>query len=98
MKILISALDDGAADRDVEVAGLNYDPANSNFWMHCIMGDDWFQRVNSCASLSFSPKLVRISDGVMFVVYETRGQVDEFVEWTIRAQRQVEHGYRTMRG
>ena len=55
MKILISSLDSDTSDQEIEVAELNFDRLNGNFWMRCVMGDDWLQRVNSCAVLAFKP-------------------------------------------
>ncbi|MCF8037903.1 MAG: hypothetical protein K9K79_01170 [Desulfohalobiaceae bacterium] len=98
MKVLISSLGNNDSNREVVVGELNFEPEKNNFWMRCVMGDDWFQRVNSCAILDFSPRVVRLSEHAIFIVYETAGQVDEFEAWLQYAEEQVREGYRTMRG
>ena len=66
--------------------------------MRCVMGDDWLQRVNSCAVLAFKPRLVRFSGDAVFVVWDTERQAIEFAEWLAYAREAVREGYRTMRG
>ena len=65
MKVLISSLEDQTRDSEVEVSDLNYDHDEGRFWMCCVVGDDWLQRVTS--SLPFKPRLVRIVDSIIFV-------------------------------
>ena len=98
MRILISSLDGSSTDLEAEVGELRYESDNGNFWMPCVMGDDWLQRVNSCARLETSPRIVRSSDSTMFVVYDTGCEATEFYEWLGYATEQVQDGYRTMRG
>lgn len=98
MRVLISSLSTEAIERDIEVGELNFEQENGNFWMRCVIGDDWLQRVNSSARLEFVPKLVRHSSKVTFVVYETEGQAQKFEDWLRYAQEQVRESYRTMRG
>ena len=98
MKILISTLDDQSSEREVEVGELNYEREEGNFWMRCVMGDDWFQRVNSCASLDFTPKAVRFSSDISFVVFDNGSQVEQFENWLKDAESKVREGFRTMRG
>ena len=98
MRVLISSLSAVAREREVEVGELNFEQDKGNFWMQCVMGDDWLQRVNSSARLEFPPKFVRNSANVAFVVFETEFQAQQFEDWLIYAQEQVRKGFRTMRG
>lgn len=98
MKVLISSLDSSSSDCEVEISELNFEREKGNFWMRCVMGNDWLQRINSSATLGFSPRVVRFTDSVVFVVYETGGQAHEFESWLQHAQEQVREGYSTMRG
>ncbi len=96
MKVLISSLEDQAHESEVEVDELTYDREKGCFWMRCVMGDDWFQRVTS--SLPFKPRLVRIIDRIIFVVFNLQSEAEQFSVWLAEAQSAVEYGYRTMCG
>lgn len=98
MRVLISSLSAVAKEREVEVGELNFEQDKGNFWIQCVMGDDWLQRVNSSARLEFPPKLVRYSANVAFVVFETECEAQQFEDWLFYAQEQVRKGFRTMRG
>jgi hypothetical protein len=96
MKVLISSLEDQKHEGEVEVSELNYEREKGCFWMRCVMGDDWFQRVNS--SLPSKPRLVRIVDRIIFVVFNLQSEAEQFSVWLAEAQAVVEYGYTTMRG
>lgn len=98
MRVLISALDDENYDVKLEVSQLNYTPADNNFWMPLLMGDDWLQRVNSSHILKIRPCIVRIEDKIGFIVFSNRSDADQFHAWLIAAEEQVREGFRTMRG
>ncbi|MGZ3578228.1 MAG: hypothetical protein ACXU98_04335 [Syntrophales bacterium] len=98
MKVAISSLDDKNNEDEIDVSELNYDYENNNFWMHRIWGDDWFQRVNSSLSIKFVPRVVRFSNNVAFVVFDSTSESDQFKSWLKHAEEQVREGYRTMRG
>lgn len=95
MKALISSLEDQTRESEVEVSELNYDREKGCFWMRCVMGDDWFQRVTS--SLPSKPRHVRIVDKIIFVVFNLQSDAEQFSDWLAEAQAAVEYGYRTMR-
>jgi len=96
MKILVSSLEDQAHESEVEVSELNYDRENNLFYMRCVMGDDWFQRVTS--SLPFAPLVVRFVDRIAFVVFSLHSDANQFTAWLREAEAAVQNGYRTMRG
>lgn len=96
MKILISSLEDPTDESEVEVFELNYDLEKGSFWMRCVMGDDFFQRVTS--SLPYKPLLVRVVDRLIFVVFNLQSEVEQFSVWLSEADAAVDYGYKTMRG
>lgn len=97
MKVLISALDSSAEDLETAVPErLHFDQESNQFWLRCVMGDDWFQRVTS--RLKFRPRLVRYSEDTIFIVFEAGSEAREFFDWLHDAQQAVEEGFRTMRG
>ena len=96
MKILISALDTPAHELDCSVDALYYDIDEGTFWMRCVSGDDWRQRITS--NLPFRPQLARFTDRVAFVVVANVEEATQFMSWLAAAEETVQHGYRTMRG
>ena len=96
MKVLISSIEDKTYATETEVHELNYDREKEHFWMRCVMGDDWFQRVTS--SFDFSPQAVRFADRIAFVVFKLTDDCEKFRAWLVQAEDQVREGYRTMRG
>lgn len=96
MKILISSIEDQAYATEMEVGELNYEREKEHFWMRCVRGDDWFQRVTS--SFDFSPQAVRFADRVAFVVFDLTSECEKFYAWLVKAEDQIREGYRTMRG
>lgn len=95
MKLIIVSLDENT-EVELSLGDLNYDAASGQFWMRCVMGDDWFQRVTS--GLKFRPHYVRFVNEVAFVVFDQREQSEAFCSWLDEARAAVEYGYRTMRG
>lgn len=98
MKVLISTLDDKNYDEEVEVSHLNYEREGDNFWMPCVMGDDWLQRINSSHALDAKPSVVRIEERIGFVVFASKNEAESFRSWLVDAEEQVREGYQTMRG
>lgn len=96
MKILISSIEDQTYAAEMEVGELHYDRKKEQFWMRCVMGDDWFQQVTS--SFDFTPQAVRFADRVAFVVFNLTNECEMFYAWLALAEDQVRAGYRTMRG
>jgi len=96
MKILISSLEAPIDESEFEIDELNYDREKGCFWMRCVMGDDWFQRVTS--SLPYKPLLVRFVDRLIFVVFSLQSEAEQFLVWLSEAKAAVDYGYRTMRG
>lgn len=96
MKILISSIEDQVYKTEVEVSELNYDPSTKQFWMRCVMGDDWFQRVTS--AFDFGPKVVRFSNEICFLAFDLTSECEKFSFWVAQAEEKVREGYRTMRG
>lgn len=96
MKVLISSMEAPALEIEANVSDLNYDQEKGYFWMRCVMGDDWLQRVTS--SLSCPPRIVRTTDKVMFVLFDHECDSGRFAVWLDEAQAAVDYGYRTMRG
>jgi hypothetical protein len=95
MTLIIVSLDENT-EVELSLGDLNYDADSGQFWMRCVMGDDWFQRVTS--RLEFRPRYVRFVNGVAIVVFDQRVQSDAFCSWLDEALAAVEYGYRTMRG
>lgn len=95
MTLIIVSLDENT---EVErgLGDLDYDRDSGQFWMRCVMGDDWFQRVTS--SLKFRPRYVRFVKDAAFVVFDQREQSEAFCSWLDEALAAVAHGYNTMRG
>ncbi len=89
-------LEDEGSEMDVEVRELNYDRESGRFWMRCIMGDYWFQRVTS--SFPFGPRIVRFVDSAVFVAFDLISQADQFTSWLSEAGVAVDEGFRTVRG
>jgi hypothetical protein len=97
MKVLISALELTAEDLEVTVSEqLHFDQESKQFWLRCVAGDDWFQRVTS--NLPFKPRLVRYSEDAVFVVFDARSEAIALCAWLHEAQEAVRHGFATMRG
>ena len=96
MKVLISSIEDQTRESEAVVDELNYEADKGHFWMRCVMGDDWFQRVTSF--LPHRPRIVRTADKLMFVVFDLQSESEGFSAWLAKAQADVEYGYRTMRG
>lgn len=96
MKILISSLEEKNFGYETDVSDLNYDREKNLFWMRLVIGDDWFQRVTS--SFEFSPRVVRYSNDMCFIVCDKNDECQTLSDWLIDAEKQVDEGYRTMRG
>ena len=96
MDTLRWGVDAPAHELDYCVDSLNYDKDKGTFWMRCVQGDDWLQRVTS--DLPFRPQLVRVTDRVAFVVVANIEEATQFMSWLAAAEEAVQHGYRTMRG
>ena len=96
MKVLIFSLEERTYRNEIEMGELNYDYEQNHFWMRCVMGADWFQRVTS--SLEFTPKVVRFSSQIAFVVFNLTSESEKFRLWLVYAEEKVKEGYRTMRG
>lgn len=96
MKILISSLEDEKLKMETNVKELNYKPADNSFWMRLVMGDDWLQRVSS--SFEFSPKIVRYSENICFIACEKNDECKILFDWLVEAEKQVDKGFKTMRG
>ncbi len=96
MKVLISSIEDQTRESEAVVSELNYDPDKGQFWMRCVMGDDWFQRVTSF--LPHRPRIVRTADKFMFVVFDLQSESERFSDWLAKAEAAVDDGYRTMQG
>lgn len=96
MEISLSSLEETSIDRVIDAHELNYEQEGNYFWMRIVMGDDWFQKVRS--SFTFEPRVVRIRQGVAFVVFDKTKQLDEFADWVEKANKAVDEGFRTMKG
>ena len=96
MKVLLSSIEDQTSESVAVVSEINYDREKGHFWMRCVMGDDWFQRVTSPPE--HKPRIVRAADNLMFVVFDLQSESERFSIWLAEAQAAVEYGYRTMRG
>lgn len=96
MKLLVACFEDKTFEFQGAAGDLRHSSEWPHFWMPCVMGDDWFQRVNF---RSETPPLdVRSMDGCMFVLYQCRQDAEALSAWIPEALASVEHGYRTMRG
>jgi hypothetical protein len=80
----------------VHVDQIEYEASASRFFMPRPMGDDWLQQISHLSERT--PKLVRIDERVMFVVYESAVDAEAFTQWLKRAEAEAQEGYRTMRG
>jgi hypothetical protein len=96
MKVLVACLEDKAFEFQAHAGDLHHSAAWPHFWMPCVRGDDWFQRVSLLSRAA--PVDVRQLDGVMFVLYQSRQDAEAFATWVPEALAEVERGYRTMRG
>lgn len=96
MKILILALDTPTHELDCSVDTLYYDKDGGTFWMRCVSGDDWRQRITS--KLPFRPQLARFTDRVAFGVVANDEEATQFMSWLAATEETVQHGYRTKRG
>jgi hypothetical protein len=96
MKVLVACLEDKQYEYQGPAGHLHQSTTWPHFWMPCVIGDDWLQRVN--CQVRAAPVDVRQLDGCMFVLYETRKDAVSFATWIPEALAAVEHGYRTMRG
>ena len=96
MKVLVACLEDKAFEYQGHAGQLHHSPVWPHFWMPCVRGDDWLQRVN--CQVRPPPVDVRLLDACMFVLYESRQDAEAFAAWVPEALAAVEHGYRTMRG
>jgi hypothetical protein len=96
MRVSVACLEDESFEFKGEAGQLNQSPTWPYFWMPCVMGDDYFQRVN--CDVKAAPVDVRLAEGNMFVVYQSRQDGEALAAWIPQALAAVEHGYRTMRG
>ncbi|MCX7110098.1 MAG: hypothetical protein WCI11_10475 [Candidatus Methylumidiphilus sp.] len=96
MKVLVACIDDREFEVLVDVHELCYDRASNHFSMPCVMGDDWFQRVN--CGLELNPIDVRYIDRSAFVLLGKRDEAQQFSDWLVEAEEKVVYGYRNMRG
>lgn len=96
MKVLVACLEDKAFEYQGPAGQLNQSSTWPHFWMPCVMGDDYLQRVNCLVEAT--PVDVRLLDGCMFVLYQERKDAEAFAAWIPDALASVDHGYKTMRG
>jgi len=96
MKLLVACLEDKAFEYQGPTGQLNSSPTWPYFWMPCVMGDDYLQRVN--CMVKEAPLVVRVLDGNMFILYQSRVDAEAFAAWIPEALTAVDYGYRTMRG
>ncbi len=96
MKVLVACVEDKMFEYRGECGELNHSPSWPYFWMRCVMGDDWFQRVN--CEVQTPPIEVKQIDSLQFVLYQSRQDAEAFSAWLPKAIADVKEGYRTMRG
>lgn len=96
MKVLVACLDDRAFEYQGHAGDLNHSPTWPYFWMPCVRGDDWFQRVSFQGEAP--PIDVRRLEDCIFVIYQSREDAEAFSFWIPVALTEVDAGYRTMRG
>lgn len=95
MKLLVACLED--KEFEFRADGVpSYSEEWPYFWMRCVMGDDWLQRVSFQGKAP--PLAVRTLDDCMFVLFQERQDAEAFAAWLPGAHAAVENGYRTMRG
>jgi hypothetical protein len=73
----VACLEDKSFEFQGVVGGLKYSPEWPYFWMRCVMGDDWLQRVSFQGSTP--PPDVRTLDDCMFVLYQARQDAEALI-------------------
>lgn len=96
MNVLVASIEDSSFDFQTTVYSISYEAERHTFSMPRPMGDDWFQRVSH--SPSKPPKLVRLQEHIMVVVFESLRCAEDFCSWLLSAEAEAQEGYRTMRG
>jgi hypothetical protein len=95
MKISVVCLEDKSFEYQGAAGQLNQSPTWPYFWMPCVIGDDYHQRVN--CQVKAAPVDVQLLEGRMFITYQSRQDAEAFAAWIPEALAAVEQGYRTMR-
>ena len=95
MKLLVACLEEKAFEFRGEAGELRCSPEWPYFWMCCVMGDDYLQRVSFQGQTP--PFDVRCLDDCIFVIYQFRKDAEALSAWIPEALAEVENGYRTMR-
>ena len=96
MKVLVVCLEDKTFEFQGQAGDLRHSDVWPHFWMPCVMGDDWFQRVN--CPLQSPPLYVRPLDAYLLVLFQSRQDAEDLSAWIPAALAAVDQGYRTMRG
>lgn len=96
MNVVICCIEDPIYGMRLTASQLDFNQDSGSFSMPCIMGDDWFQKVNYVPSPPAS--VVRFIEDTALVVFHLQADAEKFEQWLTRANLEVEHGFRTMQG
>jgi len=95
MKIDLTCGEDNKYAKSVDVFALSFNTESKTFSMPYCAGDDWYQVLKcpiTIAPLSFS------FQGGVSLHFARQEDADAFAAWLVETDKQVRHGFTTMRG